>query len=93
MAKVATTKAGATDAAIDGQDNSVSADRPVTLVPDNSRTPRLGDQIQVVAGGGRVLLNLEFGGQYSQTEASPATVTPRILRLLHDGDLLRVKPQ
>jgi len=93
MAKVATTKASTSDAAIDGKNTAVPTTQPVTLVPENTRAARLGEQIHVVAGGGRVLLNLEFGGLYSPTEVSPATVTPRILRLLHDRDLLRVKPQ
>ncbi|MCY1563130.1 hypothetical protein D9M68_1006170 [compost metagenome] len=58
---------------------------PVQVLP----APRMGEQIAVVAAEGRVLPNLEFGGRYSETEVSPATVNLRILRLLQDGDLIR----
>lgn len=42
-----------------------------------------------MAGAGRVVINREFGGLYSETEAGPATVNVRILRLLDDCDLIR----
>ena len=51
--------------------------------------PRMGQVIRVVAGADRFVINREFGGRYSETEASPATVNLRILRLLQDGDLIR----
>ncbi|AIV74610.1 hypothetical protein [Burkholderia pseudomallei] len=51
--------------------------------------PRLGEQIGVIAGVGRVVVNREFGGLYSETDVSPATVNLRILRLLDDDDLIR----
>ncbi|WP_322041683.1 hypothetical protein [Burkholderia cepacia] len=54
--------------------------------------PRMGEQIAVVAGAGRVVINREFGGLYSETEASSATVNLRILRLLDDADLIRQPP-
>jgi hypothetical protein len=53
------------------------------------RAPRMGEQIHVVAGAGRVVRNLEFGGDYSETEGCPVTVNLRVLRLLADGDLIR----
>lgn len=50
---------------------------------------RMGVQIGVVAGAGRVVINREFGGRYSETVVSPATVNLRIRRLLDDGDLVQ----
>ena len=71
---------------IDGAVDTIEqiASEPAPLPP-----PRLGEQIDVVAGAGRVVINREFGGLYSETEAGPATVNVRILRMLDDCDLIR----
>jgi len=68
------------------------ADVPNEETPTMKQTkppPRLGDVIDVVAGTGRLVANTEYGGVYSETEPSAATVTARVLRLLQDGDLVR----
>ncbi|QUN40724.1 hypothetical protein KEH56_10160 [Burkholderia cenocepacia] len=76
----------ATDTEMDGAVENIEqiVTAPVPLAP-----PRLGEQIAVVAGAGRVVINREFGGRYSETDSIPATVNLRILRLLEDGDLIR----
>lgn len=81
-AKTATTADTEFDGAVDNIEQGVA--EPAPFPP-----PRLGEQITVVAGAGRVVINREFGGLYSETETGPATVNIRILRLLEDGDLIR----
>lgn len=53
-----------------------------------ARPPRLGDTIQVKAAPDRVVGG-GARGRFTH-EAEPITVTLRILRLLQDGDLIRV---
>lgn len=83
-----TADAGATDAAAAIPD-AADAIEQVAIQPASLPSPRLGEQIAVVAGAGRVVINREFGGLYGETDRSQATVNLRILRLLDDGDLIR----
>ncbi|MCG5260382.1 hypothetical protein EM868_00245 [Cupriavidus gilardii] len=83
MARVSKDTTPATDIEVGNNEPAAPAPAPTF------KAPRLGEQIAVVAGPGRVLANLEYGGRYSETEVSRATVTLRILRLLADGDLIR----
>ncbi|WP_176042679.1 hypothetical protein [Burkholderia stabilis] len=84
MARAKTTTTVDTD--IDGAVDNIEQ---VVAEPAPFPSPRLGEQIAVVAGAGRVVINREFGGLYSESEAGPATVNVRVLRLLEDGDLIR----
>ncbi|HGL6314245.1 TPA: hypothetical protein ACKFZV_004510 [Burkholderia multivorans] len=83
-----TADAGATDAAAAIPD-AADAIEQAAIQPASLPSPRLGEQIAVVAGAGRIVINREFGGLYSETDPSQATVNLRILRLLDDGDLIR----
>jgi len=85
MARVSKDTTPATDIEVGNNEPAPPAPAPAPTF----KAPRLGEQIAVVAGPGRVLANLEYGGRYSETEVSRATVTLRILRLLADGDLIR----
>ncbi|MGK8195240.1 hypothetical protein [Burkholderia cepacia] len=87
MAVKPKTGAGAADATGD-----VATDYDVAVPTTSSMSmpaPRMGQLITVVAGPGRHVVNREFGGVYSETDATPATVNLRILRLLDDEDLIR----
>ncbi|AJY63794.1 hypothetical protein [Burkholderia glumae] len=88
MARAKTTTIDDTD--IDGAIDDIEQ---VVTEPAPFPSPRLGEQIAVVAGAGRVVINREFGGLYSETAAGPATVDVRVLRLLEDGDLIRQRPE
>ena len=59
-------------------------------VPVAQQVPRLGTQIQVKAASGRIVLNNELGGHFSNDVSTSVTVTVRILKLLADADLVRV---
>ncbi|VWB94984.1 hypothetical protein BLA13014_04432 [Burkholderia aenigmatica] len=87
MAVKPKTGAGASDATVDvATDYDVAGLEPSSA---NLPAPRMGQLITVVAGPGRHVVNREFGGVYSETDATPATVNLRILRLLDDEDLIR----
>ncbi|WP_141717164.1 hypothetical protein [Burkholderia cenocepacia] len=70
-------------------EGAVDSGEQIAAEPAPLAPPRLGEQIAVVAGAGRVVINREFGGLYSVADTSLATVNLRILRLLDDGDLIR----
>lgn len=61
----------------------------LAIPPVKLPAPRMGQLIRVVAASDRCVINREFGGLYSETEVSSATVNLRILRLLEDKDLIR----
>ncbi len=66
------------------------ADSP--LISDAKyKAPRLGETITVKAGKDRRVPNNEAGDYFSEKDAVSVTVDVRILRLLDDLDLIRVK--
>jgi len=55
------------------------------------KAPRLGETIMVKAGAGRRVPNNEAGNYFTEKDVVPVTVDVRVLRLLDDLDLIRVK--
>ena len=55
------------------------------------KRPRLGEKISVKVVPDRLVVNNEMGDWFSEKTPSHVTVDLRVLRLLEDGDLIRVQ--